>query len=63
MKSGGFLFFAFFTSAWTCLRDFFVFVVVCLAVFTALGPLHRGTLADVRGQFVRDFVLQDGRSG
>ena len=40
----------------------FVFVVVCFAVFTALVPLHRETLADIRRQFVRDLVLQDERS-
>ena len=38
------------------------FVVVCLGVFTALVPLHRGTLADVRRLFVRDLLLQDERS-
>ena len=36
--------------------------VVRFAVFAALVPLHRETLADVRRLFVRDFVLQDERS-
>ena len=45
-----------------CEHTQFVFVVVCLAVFAALVPLHRETLADVRRQFVRDLVLQDERS-
>ena len=47
-----------------CEHTQFVFVVVdvCFAVFTALVPLHRETLADIRRQFVRDPVLQDERS-
>ena len=38
------------------------FVVVCLAVFTALVPLQLETLADVRTQLLRDLVLQGERS-
>ena len=45
-----------------CEHTQFVFVVVCLAVFTALVPLHLETLADVCRLFLRDFVLQDERS-
>ena len=44
-----------------CEHTQFVFVV-CLAVFTTVVPLHRETLADIRGQIVRDLVLQDERS-
>ena len=45
-----------------CEHTEFVFALVCLAVFTALVPLHRETVAEVRRQFVRDLVLQDERS-
>ena len=45
-----------------CEHTQFVFVVFCHAVFAALVPLQRETLADVRRLFVRDVVLQDERS-
>ena len=45
-----------------CEHTQFVLVVVCLAGFTALAPLHRETPADVRRLFVRDLLLQDERT-